>query len=407
MQGVEEFLGVNELELKTANGTALPYCGWTEIDFSLLGTNSDYGLKISFLVSEVVLDLPVVGLMDIERAEVEALVAFLQSEKTYDLCNVKTTKQDIVIQPGQSVKIVCYVDVGPLEMRVPVLFEPNPECPWADGLEVPVTLTGVSRGARVSIQVNNPSNRAISKNTNNNTEEPQCNGTEVGVSVDSIGSKEKLMGNQNSDGLPVLDQGKDRHKTAFITPWSLFEWIRIPFGLKNAPGEFQRFMEHCLEGLKEDICIPYLDDIIIFTKTFDEHVEHVHLVIQRLRANGIKLNQESVISFKGKLTIWDRLCQQRDNNPLTYILSTAKLNATGHRWVSELADFTFDIKYWPGCNNQDADALSRMLVDLANYREMCTEEVSSENIKAVITGITARSNTCRRSSGYNDFLTRA
>ena len=58
--------------------------------------------------------------------------------------------------------------------------------------------------------------------------------------------------------------------------------------------------------------------------------------------------------------------------------------------MSELADFTFDIKYRPGRNNQDADALSRMPVDLANYRELCTEEVPSENIKAVITGITAQ-----------------
>jgi hypothetical protein len=259
IQVVEELLGVNELELKAANGTALPYCGWTEIDFSLLGTNSDYGLKIPSLVSKVALDLPIVGynvieeitrksavkvnqdeqtsfvdvlccsLMDIERAEVEALVAFLQSERTYDLCNVKTTKRDIVIQPGQSVKVVCHVDVGPLEMRVPVLFEPNPECPWAVGLEVPETLTVVSRGARVSIQVNNPSNRAIvlkrrtvlgtlqmvrsinpmdviqSKNTNDNTEELQCGGTEVDVSVNSIGSKEKLMGNRNSDGLPEVN----------------------------------------------------------------------------------------------------------------------------------------------------------------------------------------------------------
>jgi hypothetical protein len=135
-------------------------------------------------------------------------------------------KGDIVNQPGQSVKVVCHVDVGPLEMRVPVLFEPNPECPWADGLEVPEKLTIVSRGARVSIQVNN---RAIvlkrrtvlgtlqmarsinlmdviqSKNTNNNTEEPQCNGTELGVGVDSIRSKEKLMGNRNSDGLPEMN----------------------------------------------------------------------------------------------------------------------------------------------------------------------------------------------------------
>ena len=47
-----------------------------------------------------------------------------------------------------------------------------------------------------------------------------------------------------------------------------------------------------------------------------------------------------------------------DNNPLTYVQSTAKLNATGHRWVAELADFNFDIKYHLGKLNQVADTLS-------------------------------------------------
>ena len=49
-----------------------------------------------------------------------------------------------------------------------------------------------------------------------------------------------------------------------------------------------------------------------------------------------------------------------DNNPLTYVLTSARLNATGHRWVAELSDFNFTIKYRPGTANRDADALSRM-----------------------------------------------
>ena len=70
-----------------------------------------------------------------------------------------------------------------------------------------------------------------------------------------------------------------------------------------------------------------------------------------------------------------------DNNPLTYVLSTAKLNAVGHRWVGELADFNFTIKYRPGKANVDADTLSRYPVklqdDLLEYSEIMLPEVVS------------------------------
>lgn len=58
-----------------------------------------------------------------------------------------------------------------------------------------------------------------------------------------------------------------------------------------------------------------------------------------------------------------------DNNPLTYVFTTAKLNATGHRWVAELADYNFTIHYRPGKNNADADGLSWMPLDREDYNE--------------------------------------
>ena len=63
-----------------------------------------------------------------------------------------------------------------------------------------------------------------------------------------------------------------------------------------------------------------------------------------------------------------------DNNPLTYVLSSAKLDATGHRWLADLSNFSFTIKYKPGPQNKDADALSLI----------CWSE---EQVKSALSGI--------------------
>ena len=70
-------------------------------------------------------------------------------------------------------------------------------------------------------------------------------------------------------------------------------------GLKNAPAEFQRYMEGCLEGLRDECCAPYLDDVIIFFRSFDEHIKHVRKVFRGLKENSsIKLKAKKCDLFK-------------------------------------------------------------------------------------------------------------
>ena len=63
----------------------------------------------------------------------------------------------------------------------------------------------------------------------------------------------------------------------------------MPFGLCNAPGTFQRLMEHVLRGLHWSTCLVYLDDIIIFSTTIEEHLSRLADVLTRLRQAGLKV----------------------------------------------------------------------------------------------------------------------
>ena len=68
------------------------------------------------------------------------------------------------------------------------------------------------------------------------------------------------------------------------------------------------------------------------------------------------------------------------------MLGTVKLNADGHRWVGDLADFRFNIKYRPGKSNIDADTLSHCPLNIDKYISQCTEELLSEAVTAAWEG---------------------
>ena len=88
----------------------------------------------------------------------------------------------------------------------------------------------------------------------------------------------------------VLIQERDKEKTAYRTSGGqLFEFNQVPFGLCNAPATFSRLMDRVLAGLHWETCLFYLNDIIVFAATWEEHLDCLHQVFERLRRANLKL----------------------------------------------------------------------------------------------------------------------
>jgi hypothetical protein len=93
----------------------------------------------------------------------------------------------------------------------------------------------------------------------------------------------------------------DIPKTAFSFERGHYEFIRMSFGLKNAPITFQRVMNELLTGLEADYTQIYMDDIIVFSPDMESHIKHVRAVIRRVRKFGFKISAEKTVLLQPKV----------------------------------------------------------------------------------------------------------
>lgn len=133
----------------------------------------------------------------------------------------------------------------------------------------------------------------------------------IDESLDALGKAKYFSGLDLMSGYLQVGKARDDHrKTAFTTPMGLYEYTCMPFGLMNAPTTFQRLMNTVLEDMNLSEVLVYLDDIIVFSSTIDEHLTRLERVFTRLRQHGLKLKPskchllQQQVQYLGQNYVW-------------------------------------------------------------------------------------------------------
>lgn len=113
--------------------------------------------------------------------------------------------------------------------------------------------------------------------------------------------------------VPVREE--DRDKTAFISPFGLFRFKRMPFGLKNAPSTFQRLIDRLKNSLPDIVILAYLDDLIIISTSFEEHLADIERLFKQLNKYNLRANRDKCVFFRTSVKFLGHIIAENGIHP--------------------------------------------------------------------------------------------
>ena len=123
--------------------------------------------------------------------------------------------------------------------------------------------------------------------------------------------------------VPIREEHKS--KTAFRTSsGQLFEFNWLPFGLCNAPATFSQLMDNVLSRLSWEVCFYYLDDIIVFSKDWEEHLQRLRMVLSCLREANLRLGHKKCTLAQSSVTFLGHLVSEDGLQPDPWLLDSIR-----------------------------------------------------------------------------------
>ena len=145
---------------------------------------------------------------------------------------------------------------------------------------------------------------------------------------------------------------EDRYKTAFTVPFGHYEWNVMPFGLKNAPSEFQHIMNDIFNQFSSFIIV-YIDDVLIFSHDIDQHFKHLHIFLNTVEKNGLVVSATKMKLFQTKIRFLGHDIYKGTIKPITRSLEFAE------KFPNEIKDKT-QLQRFLGCLNYISDFFPKL-----------------------------------------------